>query len=143
MLIWFEKTLVEFLQLPTPAYFNKKDIIRNGTIRLSKFRASKGWFLECSVWPKSGGRYLIHVAADLENKGWLAFWKMLNDFIQHYQGSVRPTPEQAKGAPPFLEADKTNKAHSKSYAEIVKGTNKAINSKPSSNQSKFWLRKET
>ena len=52
-----------------------------GTARLEKQKSSPVWFIECVVWPPSGGRKLFHVKVCLFQKGWLIIWEMLKDFL--------------------------------------------------------------
>lgn len=82
---WFELALVEVLQLPVHLFFCKKLRDSKGTTRLSKFKSSYGWFIDCSVWPLSGGRKRLQVPTGFVKKGWSVFWEMISDFILCYE----------------------------------------------------------
>lgn len=54
-LVWFEKSFVELLQDPIQAYFFKHEKDDLGACRIRKFRINSRMYVECVVWPASGG----------------------------------------------------------------------------------------
>lgn len=66
---------------PPHSFFFKKEKVDLGVMRLSKFKSSKDWFLECAVWHSSGGRINTHIPLGHDKNGWLVFQDLLSVFL--------------------------------------------------------------
>lgn len=75
------------MHCPIHSFYHKKFKEDFGVIRLSKFHSSRGWHVECSLWPTSGGRQFLQVPFGFEKKGWLVSWEMISDFLKK-QGAI-------------------------------------------------------
>lgn len=145
LLQWLEASLVDMLHLSINSFFQRKSRLDSGTIRLSKFRSSRGWFLECAVWLPTGGRKNVHVPAGMDKKGWYVFWEMLFDFLNSFGDKYRINinPLSCDGEDVLYqngvgkEVGET-KSTLRSYVDVVKSSYHS----PSSEFSQFWIRKE-
>lgn len=82
-LSWFEASLVELLQQPSHSPFFKHTRDDYSATCLVKSKLRSGWFIQCIVWPSTGGRKSIQVRMDLRKRGGSIFWKLLQDCLKN------------------------------------------------------------
>lgn len=72
---WFVDRILELLQIQVTSFFTRR------AKEVSKFAASCGWVLRCTVWPESGGHFYLHVPVGPNQQGWISFANTIKDFL--------------------------------------------------------------